>query len=216
MKPTSVVIIDDEEMLVTMLKEWVNGMPSFKVVGSANEGLDGLEVCRRHKPDIVLLDIEMPGMDGLAVARQLRRDVPDASILVLTSHLNAYCVYEVAQLGAHGYVNKTSSLKDLEDALHQVAAGGQYFSPLYHLFRTKRMSDANAFQKILTPKETAILILLSQGISDAEIGQRLKITPMTVATHRRNVRAKLNVHSDRDLIRYAQSWGLFPLHSMDA
>lgn len=215
MKKQSVVIIDDEEILVSMLRQWVSSLKSFTVVGTANRGPEGVAECRKHKPDIVLLDIEMPAMDGLAVAGQLRQEVPDADIIILTSHLNPFCVYEAARLGVRSYVSKTDSLKVLQEALCAVAAGEQYFSPLYQLFRVQKMRDANAFQKILTPKETAILILLSQGTSNSEIGEQLCISPLTVATHLRNIRSKLNAHNDRELIRYAQAWGLFPLHSME-
>lgn len=211
MAPKSVVIIDDEEMVVTMLEAWLISFGGVKVVGVATRGSDGVELCRKQKPDILLLDIEMPGMDGLEVARQVRRDVPSARIIILTSHINPYCIYEVSRLGVHGYVNKTGALSVLGAALQHVAKGDRYYSPLYHMIREQRLYGSDAFQKILTPKEVAILILMTEGIDDAVIGKRLNIAPVTVATHRRNVRLKIDAHNDRELIQYARRWGLIPL-----
>lgn len=212
---TSVVIVDDEEMMVTMLRAWLIGLGQFSVVGVAHRGNDGVELCKRYQPDIVLLDIEMPDVNGLEVAAQLCRDVPDTRIIVMTSHVSPYCIYEVSRLGIHGYVNKSGSLTYLRDALEHVARGECYYAPLYHQVRASALSGPDAYQKILTPKELAVLMLLTQGADDETIAQRLSIAPATVATHRRNLREKLNAHCDRDLIRYANQWGLVPLDEPD-
>ena len=208
MKCTTIAIVDDEQMVVAMLNVWLGNLPDYKVVGRAYNGNDGLALCRETKPDIVLLDIEMPGMDGLATAHELRLSVPDTRIIVLTSHIEPYCIYQVSRLGVQGYVNKTEPLSVLRDAIAQVAAGKHYYAPVYHMVRDTKLSGPDAFHKILTPQQMAVLLLLIRGHDDEAIAAELHVTAATVATHRRNLRTKTGAHNDRDLIRYARQWGL--------
>lgn len=208
---TTIVIIDDEQMVGAMLETWLSGLSGFRVVGRAQTGAKGVELCRRAKPDIVLLDIEMPGMSGLDAAQHLHAKVPAARIIILTSHVDMYCVYRISRLGVWGYINKSASLDVLQAGLVHVANGKRYYAPVYHAIQERGLAKPDAFYRLLTPKQVAILMLIAEGVDDQEIAARLEIAPLTVATHRRNLRTKLNAHNDRDLVRYAREWGLTPL-----
>ncbi len=210
----TVLIIDSEEMVAAMLVDWIERLYGFKVIGFATTGDMGIAMCRARKPDIVLLDVELQGMDGLLVAQKICRSWPRSRILVLSSRLDPYRIHEISRIGVHGFVNKTGPLRLLEGALRHVAEGGQYYSPLFQQVLNERLSRPDAYQKVLTRKEVAVLIRLAEGVSDEDIGKRLNISPLTVATHRRNVRSKLDAHTDRDLILYARRWGLAPIDSV--
>ena len=194
-----------------MMTAWLSRRPELRVVGSAFSGPDGLVLCRKLKPDLALLDVEMPGMDGFEVARQLRMEVPDTRIIMVTSHVDPYCVHQIARSGVHGYVDKCSSIENLASAIKLVAEGKHCYAAIYHAVRETMLSQSDSFHKILTPKELAVLILLAVGVDDATIADRLDISASTAATHRRNLRRKLDAHNDRELIAYARKWGLVPL-----
>lgn len=211
MNSLSVVVVDDEKLIASMVEVWLSGRPGFTIVGTAFNGNDGLELCRKLQPDIVLLDIEMPGMDGLEVARHLRQEIPKTKIIVLTSHFDPFCVHEISQLGVQGYVDKGSSLEILDQAIRHVAQGERYYAPVYQTVKDSQLSQPSAFHKVITPKEQSVLTLLANGDDDDSIARQLKISPDTVATHRRNLRGKLGAHNDRDLVNYARQWGLLPL-----
>ena len=202
-----IFFVEDDEILAKVI-EWRLNKLGYTICGKATNGVDAIEMIPKTTPDIVLLDIEMPGMDGLATAHELRLSVPDTRIIVLTSHIEPYCIYQVSRLGVQGYVNKTEPLSVLRDAIAQVAAGKHYYAPVYHMVRDTKLSGPDAFHKILTPQQMAVLLLLIRGHDDEAIAAELHVTAATVATHRRNLRTKTGAHNDRDLIRYARQWGL--------
>lgn len=211
MKPNRVAVIDDECIVVSMLTTWLSQKPYLTVVGTAHNGKDGLEMCRKAKPDLVLLDIEMPEMDGLTLAERIINEVPGTRIIILSSHCDPYHVYEISRLKIHGYVEKTCSLETLERTICNVLNGEESFSEGYVSVKQSQLRRADAFHKILTPREISILMMIADGLSDEEISAQLAITPNTVATHRRNLRSKIEAHNDRDLINYARQWGLISL-----
>lgn len=214
---STIVIIDDEQIIISMLELWLKGaFPDIMVAGKAVNGLQGLALCREVKPDMVLLDIEMPGMDGLTLARNLLKEMPETRVIILTSHCDPYCIYQISQIDVHGYVDKMNSLENLATVIRHVMQGERYFAPVFGTIKDCKLSQAGAFHKVISPKEMVILALVAEGISDAAIADELKISPYTVITHRRNIRLKLNVHNDRDLIHYARQWGLGPLTSPES
>lgn len=207
-----VIVIDDESIVTGMLSEWLTSKCGLLVLGTATSGPEGILLCKRHHPDLVLVDVEMPGMDGFAVAKQIIQDLPETRIIILTSHEDPYCIYRASRIGIHGYVDKRSSLKSLEEAISTVRSGSCYFAGAFQSVRDSHLSRADAYFKLLTPREIAVMAMMVVGSSDQQIATQLDISPPTVATHRRNMRSKLGLHDDRGLITYAQRWGIVPLN----
>jgi DNA-binding NarL/FixJ family response regulator len=211
--PHSLVIIEDEKIVASMLVAMLSSQSDFKVLGNAFSGAEGLALCRKTLPDIVLLDIALPDMSGFDVALMLKEAGVTARVVILSSHVEPYFIYQAVRLGLHGFVDKQSSLENLTSAIRQVGQGKRYFSAIFNAVRTEQLAQPDSFHKILTPRELAILMMVTTGMDDAAIGLHLGITPSTVSTHRRNLRLKLKAHSDRDLLAYAREWGLVPLNS---
>lgn len=203
-----VVIIEDETMVADMLKAWLGRRSGLQVVGCALDGIDALAVCRRHKPDVVTVDIRLPGADGLAVTEQLLREFPGLKVIILSGRQNPYLLVRAKELGVHGYVDKMSPLTVLEKAIRAVAAGGEYFSESVQKTMDDQRRQPDAFVKMLTPRERDILGLMAAGLSDQEVSTQLNISPETVGTHRRNASRKLDVRGDRKLMHCALELGL--------
>jgi DNA-binding NarL/FixJ family response regulator len=206
-----IFVIDDEKIIGSLIVSWLSRLEDFHVLGSASSGADGIALCQKMKPDILLLDINMPDMCGFEVAQILKESSPDLRIIILSSLCDPFCVYQVWRLDLHGFVDKPSSLGNLTVALREVAAGRRYFTDSYQTIKAAQLTRSDSFHKILTPRELSILILAAGGENDDHIGSQLGISPHTVTTHRRNLRMKIKAHSHRDLIAYAQEWGLIPL-----
>ena len=210
-QPLSLVIVEDEKIVATMLVAMLSGQPDIQVLGNAFTGTAGLALCRKFRPDIVLLDIALPDMSGLDLAQSLKDAGLSTRVVILSAHVEPYFIYQAGRLGVHGFVDKQSSLENLTTAIRQVAAGKRYYSAVYQTVRTAQLAKPDAFHKILTPREMAVLMLVVSGSNDEAIGRHLGISASTATTHRRNLRFKLKAHSDRDLYAYAREWGLVPL-----
>lgn len=205
--PVRVAIVEDDALLSSLLASWLNAKENWTVVGTAGSGDEGLALCEREKPALILLDLELPGTSGIVIAEKLLEKMPGIKILVITCHTDPYWIHEVTRLGLHGYVNKTSSLESLDKAMQHIIAGGTVYGEEYSQ-AVRRLASPDAYHKILTPKELAVLAKVTIGWTDQQIAKELDISHHTVATHRRNIRVKLDAHGDRDLIRYAEAWGL--------
>jgi two-component system response regulator NreC len=205
------IVVEDETIVASMLLAWLAEKPFLTVVGSAPNGKEGLVLCRKTKPELALLDIEMPEMDGLTLAAKIREEFPDTKIIILSSHCDPYHVYQITRLRINGYVEKTCPLTVLSQTIEAVLNGQDAFSDGFETIRKSHLKRSDAFHKILTQREISILMMVVDGVDDDEIAKRLDITPSTVATHRRNLRFKLEAHNDRDLVNYARQWGLISL-----
>jgi two-component system NarL family response regulator len=210
-RPATTVIVEDERLVANMLEACLAQMPALRVVGTAHCGTSGVELCLKHKPDLVLLDIEMPGMSGLEVARQLRDRLPRTRIIVVSSHCEPYAIHQLTRLQIHGFVDKGSPLDSLRSAIQDVLAGKTAYCPAFAAASRNLLQHAEAYHKILSAREIAVLIAVAEGLGDSVIAARLDISPNTVSTHRRNIRCRLDAHNDRDLTNYARQWGLVPL-----
>lgn len=209
MKPVRMVTLEDDSLLSSLLLDWIGQRPQWKVVGHASNGEDGLRICRELRPDLVLIDVAMPRIDGLTVAKILQQELPDTRLVILTCHSDPYTIRRIEELGIHGYVSKTSSLALLEQALQKVLKGGTHYDETFRQ-SSLPLATPNAFHKILSPREIEVLRLVAEGQPDTRIGRLLGISPNTVAAHRRSIRIKLDAHNDRDMVFYARQWGLSP------
>lgn len=205
---TRIVIVEDERILADMLALWLAKLPNCKLVGSATDGQTGWELCLSLKPDLVMMDIEMPKMDGLEMAQRLLTALPETRLLAMSGLMNPYTIWRVIQSGVHGYFDKTQPPTMLLEAIRAVADGGTYFSPVFRQVKAEKLAQPDAFQKILSDREQEVLKRVVVGQNDEDIAVALGIATATIAVHRKHIRQKLGLHNDRELMAYAKVWGL--------
>jgi two-component system NarL family response regulator len=209
-KRTRVVIIDDHFMLAESLGAWIEKHSDLEFAGRAENGETGWNLCATVKPDVALVDIDMPKLDGLELVKRLVEELPALRLLTMTGRMDPYTIWRVSQSGVHGYVEKTMAPEKLIEAVRVVAGGGNFFSAFFQKVKQEWLSQPEAFQKILSDREQDVLRRVAAGWDDDRISKELDITLATVAVHRKNIRKKLELHNDRELIRYAHLWGLTP------
>ena len=207
MKPVRILIADDHEVVRQGVRAVLEGQAGWVVCGEASSGRDAVVKAIDLQPDVVVLDITMPELNGLEATRQIRRAVP-AKVLILTVHESDQVVTEVLDAGAHGYALKTDAGRTLVEAIRALLGGQTFFTERVHGVAERRTSTrrATADRRApgrLTPREREVLQLLTEGKSNKEIGVALGITTKTAETHRAHVLAKLDLHSMSELVRYA-------------
>jgi len=207
-KPVRILIVEDHVMLAESLAIWISRQPDFQLVGRAEDGEAGLKLCQDLLPDLTLIDVELPKLDGISLVKQLLALQPDLRLLTMSGRTDPYMVWQVAQSGAQGYVEKTLSPEILANAIRTVADGNSFFSPMFQKIKQEWLSQPDAFQKILSGREQEVLRRVAAGWDDAEIARQFAISANTVAVHRKHIRQKLELHNDRELIAYARQWGL--------
>ena len=193
------------ELLATLLAR----EPDFQVVGEAASGAEALELARRVSPEVLLVDIGLPGVDGLEVVRTLRRAASPVRLLTLSVHAERHFVRRMLDAGADGYVVKSSALQELVQAIRVVAQGKVYLSP--EIAREALPEPADEEGAPLAARERQVLALLAAGRRSSDIGRELRISPATVEVHRRNIMRKLGLHTVAELTKYAIRKGLTPL-----
>jgi len=210
MNPSKIrlAIIEDELMVSGMLEAWIARYRDLDLVGCAADGEAGWELCQSSEPDIALIDIQLPKLDGLALIERLTARFPNMRFLVMSGLMDAYTVWRVLQSGVHGYICKSHPPQQLVDAIRDVARGYTFFGPVFSQVKRDWLSQPEAFQKILSAREQQILRGVAAGQEDDTIGAELGISPSTVEAHRKRIRQKLGVHNDRGLLAYARRWGL--------
>lgn len=208
-KPIRVVIVDDHQVVLDGFMARLEMEPEIDVVGTASNGLEALEVVKKHKPDVVLMDISMPIMNGIEATRIIKADWPEAKILMLTMHDNREYIVKVMQEGAVGYMLKEISAEKMVQAIKTVNQGSTYFceSATQTLF-TQAIAPASQRPNPLSRREEAVLKLVAQGHSSKKIATLLSISYRTVETHRHNIKHKLDLNSTAELAKYALEQGL--------
>jgi DNA-binding NarL/FixJ family response regulator len=206
-KPVSILVADDHEVVRQGVRAVLEGQAGWVVCGEARSGREAVAKAIDLRPDVVVLDITMPELNGLEATRQIRRAVP-ARVLILTVHESDQVVTEVLDAGAHGYVLKTDAGRTLVDAIRALLDGQTFFSERVHRVAnrrtgTRRAAAARHAPGRLTPRQREVVQLLTEGKSNKEIGVVLGITTKTAETHRAHVMAKLHLHSMSELVRYA-------------
>jgi len=204
------VIAEDHQIVREGLRLFLDAQPDMEVVAEAADGREALEAVQRHQPDVLLLDLIMPEMDGLEVLRALPQKAPNTRVLVLTSASDDRMVLPAVRAGATGYVLKTISSAELVDAVRKVARG----EPMLHpeitrmLMREVRRGPAAVAGEAFTQRELEVLSLLAHRLTNKEIAAELGISETTVKTHVRNILSKLGVNTRAEAARYAREQGL--------
>jgi DNA-binding NarL/FixJ family response regulator len=210
-----VVLADDHALVREGLRHVLDAEPGIEVVGEAANGADAVALALEHRPDVVLLDITMPGETGLRAAARLREALPDAKILMLSMHDNAEYVREGMRIGTHGYILKDSAGEELRAAIRAVHAGGTFFSPSVVRRLTSAPEPAlppaaNAQLALLTPRERDVLQGIVDGHTNKAIAAQLGISRRTVEAHRESLMRKLEIHNVAGLTRFALEAGMLP------
>lgn len=203
MSPLRILIADDHTLFNDGVKDLLASEKDLEVVGQVFSGDRVVTEVRNTAPDLLLLDINLPKVDGLAVAKCLRRDFPRVRIVALTMYAERKVVEDCDALGVEGYVLKNASKADLLEALRAVAAGGRYRDPRLERKAPPPEQDGFARRLRLTPREAEVLRLIADGLTSAQIAERLFRSVLTVETHRRNINLKLEVKSPAELMRLA-------------
>lgn len=212
----TLVLADDHQVMRQGLRSLLEREPDFKVVGEASSGLEASQLVERLNPDVLVLDLMMPDMNGLEVTRQVKKRSRTTHIVVLSMHRNERYVIEVLRAGAGAYVLKESSADDLSHAIRAVMNNQRYLSPplsemaidAYVHATDQPSSDP---YDTLTTREREVLHMAAQGLNNAAIGEYLHISQRTVEVHRSNIMRKLNLANQTDLIRYALKRGILPM-----
>lgn len=178
------------------------------VVGEAGDGEVAPGIVRETQPNLVLLDLHLPRLDGFGVAEQVRKVAPDTRILVLSSHCDEFTVLKAERIHVHGFVDKnTNSIETLKEAIGVVARGGVWYSEAFRRLKASRIKDPLSFDKLLTKRESAIVALIGEPMNDGQIAERLGISPETVEKHRFNILKKLDLPNTTELVRWAREHG---------
>lgn len=209
-----ILLADDHTILRAGLRMMLNAQPDMEVIGEAQDGRQAINTTMNLQPDIVLMDITMPDMNGIEATKQIKRVAPEVKVLVLTMHENDEYVFQALRAGASGYILKEAADTELITALHVLRSGQFYLSPSAqsvivgdYLQRVHTGEEKDSYNN-LTEREKEILKLVAEGYTNNQIAERLVISPKTVDTHRTHVMDKLNLHSRAELVKYAMRRGL--------
>jgi len=213
MSALRLVLVDDHALVRAGLRALLGEMPGVSVVAEAGDGREALQLIREHKPDIALLDISLPGLNGLEVAARVAKEHPATRVIILSMHGDDESVRRALTAGAAGYLLKNSDRSELELALRTVARGNAWLSPavtkkVVTAFAEGARSSAQGALEVLTPRQREVLQLIAEGHSNKEIAGRLSLSPKTVETHRTELMERLGIHGVAGLVRYAIHIGL--------
>lgn len=208
-----VVLADDHRVVRQGLKKLLEAEEGITVVGEASDGIETIDVVEKLGPDVLVVDLMMPGLNGLAVTRQLSQRAPLTKIVVLSMHADDSYVLQALRSGAVGYVLKDSDSEDLINAIRRAAVGKRFLSaPLSERAMDAYVEKAEGSTidpyEMLTSREQEILQMTAEGNTSAKIADRISISPRTVEKHRSNLMRKLGLHTRSDVVRYAVKRGI--------
>jgi DNA-binding NarL/FixJ family response regulator len=212
----TIILADDHHIMRQGLRMLLEAEEDFRVVAEAGDGREATRLAERFTPDILIVDVMMPGLNGLEVTRQVGKRSPHTRVIMLSMYSNEAYVLEALRNGAAGYVLKEASATDLIRAVREVIAGRRYLSPplsehAIEAYVQKAQDELLDPYKTLTTREREVLQLAAEGRTNADIAAALFVSPRTVETHRAHLMHKLGLHSQADLIRYALRRGILPL-----
>jgi len=224
------MLVDDHDVVRVGLKSFLQTQDGLSVVAEAGNGEKAIELALQVKPDIILMDITMPGMDGMEATRRLHTLCPECLVLALTVHDDKQYFMQMLAAGASGYITKQSAADDLVAAIRTVAQGNLYLQPAlarWLLDDYQRLANQNTYSsgqvkddempaavglEVLSQRERQVLELVAEGSNNHEIGTLLNLSPKTIARHRERIMNKLNMHSRTELVKFAIRTGLVKLN----
>ena len=218
-KHIRILVADDHPVVRKGMSSCLARHEHLVIAGEAADGREAVARAKELLPDVILLDIDMPGMSGLAVSEVLRREMPRVKVLVLSMHQRAEYLLRILQSGARGYVLKAASTEELVKAIEMVHAGETYFSPEIARLALNQFVQGNGdgpSPTALTYREREVLVLIAEGLSNKEIATQLNVGVRTVETHRERIMRKLDIHSIAGLTRFAIAKGLITLRDEPA
>ncbi len=210
-----IIIADDHSLFREGLKSLLQEDPRIKIIGEAGDGRTAVRLCKDLAPDIVIMDVSMPELNGIEATRQIKADHPDSRVVAVSMHSSKRFVIDMLQAGASGYLLKDCAFQELTLAISAVSSGQVYLSPAITSIVVEKISgvpeiNTNADLK-LTPREREVLQLLAEGKKSSEVANRLHLSVKTVQTHRRNLMEKLGLHNLADLTKFAIRNGLISI-----
>ena len=223
MKKTRIIIADDHSVVRSGLRLLLQSSPDFSVVAEAQDGDEAVTLVDRHKPDVVIMDISMPKLNGIEATGIMKQSNPDLKIIILTVHEDEEYVYQMLRAGASGYVLKSAGKKEIFAAIESALSGERFFSPGISkliiegfIKRDKEQLQAHEephthSKQQLTKREIEVLQYIAQGFTNRKIAEALFLSIRTINTHRTNLMQKLDIHDTARLVRYAIETGLLKL-----
>jgi two-component system response regulator NreC len=229
MKKIRLILVDDHAVIRVGLRTFLQTQADFDVVAEAGNGQEAVDRAMEFHPDVILMDITMPGIDGMEATRRLRVLCPECLVLALTVHDDKQYLMQMLAAGASGYITKQAAADELVEAIHTIASGNVYLQPAlarwlledYQRLARQGISAPPVLSEsadgkvigleILSLRERQVLEMIAQGISNQEIGERLALSHKTIARHRERIMKKLNMHSRTELVKFAIRTGLVQL-----
>ena len=216
--PVRVLLADDQRLVRESLGTLLGLLPGIDLVASASDGEEALALADEHDPDVVLMDLRMPRLDGIEATRKLRERRPDVRVIALTTYADDESVLGALRAGARGYLTKDASSEDIRNAILTVAAGEAALDPSVHHHVVAALArddggdqpaaDDHQLPDDLTPREAEVLALIAEGLSNAEIAERLFVSPTTVKSHINHLFTKAGLRDRAQAVNYAYRTGL--------
>jgi DNA-binding NarL/FixJ family response regulator len=215
MQPIRLVVADDHSLVRAGIRTLIESVPGFKVVGEARDGREALELVTALRPHVLLTDIAMPNMNGLALTEKVVKDFSDVRVIIVSMHATEEFVGQAVRAGAAGYLLKDVDLTEIQFAINTVLQGESYLTPevskkvmtsYIQLIESRHQPQSDP----LTPRQREILRLIAEGQSTKTVARTLEISTKTVETHRSQIMERLSIHDIPGLVRYAMRTGLIP------
>jgi DNA-binding NarL/FixJ family response regulator len=210
-----VAVVDDQKLFARGLSGLVELLPGVEVVGVAYDGEEAIALCRKEEPDVVLMDISMPKMDGISATREIKALLPRTAVVILTGHEEDEHVFEGIKAGAQGYLLKDSEPEDLSRAIHTVFAGDTIIAPDLAQKMLNTFEGGAHLAPPLTERELEVIKALAQGMSDRQIARSLGISEKTVRNHTSNIYRKLHIFDRTQAVIYAVREGVIDVRDLE-